>query len=271
MAAFADVMRFRVVSPPLAYGSRRLALSGGLTTMIDDDTSTVECLENALEDAQRKLADLAASLEALADVRAELAAVKADRDHLQKQIASLGEMQSETIVLDDADEEDTVDDQPLPSLDELMANLDSIAEADDPPAHTNSTTGLNTSVEMIAPELVFPDIYETGNGPSLSTESQPRTNSRVLVFADAKPPIKYPLYKKQTTIGRSETADISIDSQHISHVHARIAVSEEGAIVEDLASKNGIRINTRPVKRHLLRHGDVLSVGRSHFTFIETS
>lgn len=218
--------------------------------MADDNPSTIERLKHAL-----------------AELRAELAQVTADRDRLQKQVASLGEMQTETIVLDDEEEDDTVEDPPLPSLEELMRKLDTIAEAGDPPKDTHSAT--DPSIEMIAPEVVFPENYESDDEAPLAAEPRSRPNSRVLVFADTSPPIKYPLYKQQMTIGRSKAADISVDSQHISRVHARIALHDEGAIVEDVASKNGIKINARSVKRHLLRHGDVLSMGRVHFTFIE--
>ena len=97
-------------------------------------------------------------------------------------------------------------------------------------------------------------------------------NSRLLVFVDAEPPIKYPLYKSVMTVGRSEDADIRVDGDFISRVHARITTADAGAVtVEDVASKNGIRVNGQEVKRHVLRHGDVLSLGKLHFTFIDTA
>lgn len=221
--------------------------------MATDDTVTIEQLEDAL-----------------ADARAELTAVKADRDRLHKQLASLGEMQTETIVIDEEDKDETLDDPPLPSLEELMANLHSFSEAEEAPTRPHAPAASDTSIEMLAPELVFPERYERGEDMQAIT-GQRRMNSRLLVLADGNPPVKYPLYKKQTTIGRSSTADIRIQGDHVSRIHARVDLSDDGAVIEDVASKNGIAINTKAVKRHRLRHGDVLSLGRLHFTFIETN
>ncbi|HEU4617126.1 MAG TPA: FHA domain-containing protein, partial [Gammaproteobacteria bacterium] len=98
-----------------------------------------------------------------------------------------------------------------------------------------------------------------------------RRNSSVLVFLETDPPIKYPLYKEVTTIGRSELADIRVDGDFISRVHARILTGEGAVTVEDAGSKNGIEVNGRPVLRHALQHGDVVSLGTLHFTYIDTT
>jgi hypothetical protein len=97
-------------------------------------------------------------------------------------------------------------------------------------------------------------------------------NSRLLVFVDAEPPIKYPLYKAVMTVGRSETADIRVEGDFISRVHARVTTAADGQVTaEDVASKNGIQVNNEEVNRRVLRHGDVLSLGKLHFTFIDTA
>jgi FHA domain len=224
--------------------------------MTNDDTATIEVLEQALADAHAELAD-----------------VKADRDRLQKQLANVGDMLTETLVIEDADEDVTLDHAPLPSLDELMANLESFSEAVDTPTPSHTGTISDSSIEMLAPELVFGDEYAGGDASAAEEHRKagPKSNSRLLVLADAKPPIKYPLYKKHTTIGRSTTADIRVNGDHVSRIHARIDLREDGVVIEDVTSKNGIKINAQPIKRHWLQHGDVLSVGRLHFTFIETS
>jgi pSer/pThr/pTyr-binding forkhead associated (FHA) protein len=73
------------------------------------------------------------------------------------------------------------------------------------------------------------------------------------------------------TIGRSELADIRVDGDFISRVHARVLAHDGRAVVEDVASKNGIKVNGKPVKRQPLQHGDVLSLGKLHFTYIDTA
>jgi pSer/pThr/pTyr-binding forkhead associated (FHA) protein len=102
--------------------------------------------------------------------------------------------------------------------------------------------------------------------------SPPPRVSRVLVLLDEAQPIKYPLYKEVMTIGRSEQADIQIQSDFISRVHARVVSSDDGlVVVEDVASKNGIRVNSEQTARHELQHGDVVALGKTRFTFIDTS
>jgi pSer/pThr/pTyr-binding forkhead associated (FHA) protein len=93
----------------------------------------------------------------------------------------------------------------------------------------------------------------------------------VLVFLDAKQPIKYPLYKKVMTIGRAEDADIQINGDFVSRVHARLLCTDTGVTIEDVDSKNGIKVNSKLTERQTLRHGDVLGLGRLRFTFIDTA
>ena len=82
------------------------------------------------------------------------------------------------------------------------------------------------SQEMIAPELVFPEEFgETRR--STAQRPRPRAYRGVLVLLDHEQPIKYPLYKNVMTIGRSEQADIQINSDFISRVHARLVSTED--------------------------------------------
>jgi pSer/pThr/pTyr-binding forkhead associated (FHA) protein len=93
----------------------------------------------------------------------------------------------------------------------------------------------------------------------------------VLVYLDAQQPIKYPLYKPVMTIGRSEKADIYVSDDFISRVHARLLSTKDGVVVEDVASRNGIKVNSKQTERQILHHGDVLGIGKVRFTFIDTS
>ncbi len=211
------------------------------------------------------------SMRALTETRAALARVVAERDQLHKQFARIDGMQTETIALPDPEDEEPAVHSVL-SLDELMASLPSMEQArvDGPVYHTQPVSDVDASdesVEMISPELVFPE--EFGEKARQSTAG--RNGSRVLVYLDAQPPIKYPLYKDLITIGRSSSADIQIEDDFISRVHARIICDDEGVIVEDAHSKNGIKVNSRHVTRHILQHGDVIAFGKLRFTYVETA
>lgn len=238
-------------------------------------------LERALEKAEGKLLDQNARLDALGsgreesmrllqEARAALARVTAERDQLQRQLAAVEGMQTETIALPDDAEAEEPGIHAVPSIDELMLSLNiMISEtggqgrsrlsgqaAEHPDAEWH---------EMISPEVIAPE--EFGGGEK--DEPARSQTLRLLVFMDAAHPIKYPLYKDVMTIGRSESADIQIDDDYISRIHARLTRVAGETIIEDVGSKNGFKINTEPVRRHALRHGDVVGIGKLRFTFID--
>jgi DNA-binding winged helix-turn-helix (wHTH) protein len=69
-------------------------------------------------------------------------------------------------------------------------------------------------------------------------------------------------------IGRAPDATIQIDSPSVSRYHARILVSDAGAALEDLDSKNGTYVNgTRVVAAVPLADGCEIKIGRIVLTF----
>jgi hypothetical protein len=259
-----------------------------LRAKVDDiETSFVQRLEEAarrsstaehkIADQQKRLTALGngreESMRLLADARAELSRVSAERDELRKQLARIDGMQTATVTLGEEEIEEPNIRAALPSIEELMASLGSIEEAGSQHDSGHLLAPVvgddEESQEMIAPELVFPE--EFGEEQAKNRAASHARVSRVLVFLDERTPIKYPLYKNVMTIGRSEQADIQVDSDFISRVHARIVSTEEGAVLEDVDSKNGIKVNSQPTSRHPLQHGDVIGLGKLRFTFVDTA
>ncbi|HVS22823.1 MAG TPA: FHA domain-containing protein, partial [Gammaproteobacteria bacterium] len=202
-----------------------------------------------------------------------------ERDELLKKIDRIEGMQSSTVALTEEEQDEEPPIATLPSMDELMASLDGLQSGGvGLPAggHLLARVGSDDteSTEMISPELVFPDGYadekEDDEKEDASAESD-KPISRLLVFLDAPQPMKFPLYKKAMTIGRSEQADISVPDDFVSRVHARLVTTDSGVVVEDVASRNGITVNSQPTDRYTLRHGDVLGIGKLRFTFIDLS
>ncbi len=72
----------------------------------------------------------------------------------------------------------------------------------------------------------------------------------------------------ETVIGRDPGAGLFIDDASVSRRHARIVVTEEGATLEDLGSKNGTRLGDRKVEAPVpLDDGARLRVGTVALTF----
>jgi hypothetical protein len=257
-------------------------LEAGFTERLEEAARRGATAENKLADQQQRIVALGngreETMRQLTETRAELVRVRAERDELLKKLTRVEGMQSSTVALTDQEREEEPGVDTLPSMDDLMASLDGLASGSSAKpeggGHLLARVSLDEqeSQEMIAPELVFPDGYDDEDkedAPAPAASDAPV--SRVLVFLDAPQPIKYPLYKRVMTIGRSEEADIHVPGDFISRVHARIVTTNSGVLVEDVASKNGIKVNSKATDRHMLQHGDVLGIGKLRFTFIDTS
>jgi FHA domain-containing protein len=256
-------------------------LEAGFNERLEAATRRSKTAESKLADQQQRLVALGngreETMRRLADTRAELARVRAERDDLLKKLDRTEGMQTATVALTEEErvEEPTI--HPLPSMEDLMSALDKLAgEGDRSPlegGHSLAQVKLEDDPgrEMIAPELVFSDEDEDEDSDDESAEASGLPTSRLLVFLDAAHPIKYPLYKPVMTIGRSDKADIHVEGDFISRVHARLLSTIDGVVVEDIASKNGIKVNSKQTERQILHHGDVLGIGKVRFTYIDTN
>jgi len=74
-----------------------------------------------------------------------------------------------------------------------------------------------------------------------------------------------------TVIGRSESSAITLDDKQVSRSHAKIEVSEDVAVISDLGSGHGTRVNhTTLTSRTVIRHGDSITVGKTKLKFLVT-
>lgn len=78
------------------------------------------------------------------------------------------------------------------------------------------------------------------------------------------------LHGKSIVIGRGDRADIRLESDAVSRVHARILEEQGQWVVRDNASKNGIQVNGTLVSEHRLNHGDIIQVGDFTLRFSNT-
>ena len=65
------------------------------------------------------------------------------------------------------------------------------------------------------------------------------------------------------TIGREEGNTIQLNDERISRFHMKIQDDDNKLVLTDLESTNGTKVNGETVKLWILRHGDVISIGRS--------
>ncbi len=72
----------------------------------------------------------------------------------------------------------------------------------------------------------------------------------------------------EVVIGRSPDCQLTIEDPLVSRQHARIRVQGEDAAIEDLGSRNGVRVNGRKIEGlHLLKDGDRIRLGTQELVF----
>jgi pSer/pThr/pTyr-binding forkhead associated (FHA) protein len=71
------------------------------------------------------------------------------------------------------------------------------------------------------------------------------------------------------TVGRDPECEISHKDPRLSRRHAEFTVGEEGVIVRDLDSRNGIRVNGEAAKEAVLQPGDVVQIAQLTVRFID--
>ena len=77
-----------------------------------------------------------------------------------------------------------------------------------------------------------------------------------------------PLDRERMTIGRKPSNDIQIDNLAISGEHAAIVTILNDSFLEDLNSTNGTLVNGQPIKKHFLKNGDVVELGKYKLKYI---
>jgi len=74
------------------------------------------------------------------------------------------------------------------------------------------------------------------------------------VYQDLEPPL---------TIGREEGNDIQLNDERVSRCHFKVQRDNDRMVLTDLDSTNGTKVNGTECQLKILRHGDLIAVGRS--------
>jgi len=79
---------------------------------------------------------------------------------------------------------------------------------------------------------------------------------------------EFPLDKERLLIGRKPENDIQVDNLAVSGQHAAIITILNDSFLEDLDSTNGTFVNGKLVKKHALKHGDVVTIGKHELKYV---
>jgi pSer/pThr/pTyr-binding forkhead associated (FHA) protein len=79
---------------------------------------------------------------------------------------------------------------------------------------------------------------------------------------------EYELDKERITIGRKPDNDIQIDNLAVSGKHALIITILDDSFLEDLGSTNGTYVNGKLIKKHALKNGDIVAIGKHELKYV---
>lgn len=89
-----------------------------------------------------------------------------------------------------------------------------------------------------------------------------------LVFSfNSKQIDEFPLDKEVMTIGRKEDNDIRIENLAVSGHHAKLLTIFDDSFLEDLDSTNGTQVNGHNIRKHPLKNGDVIIIGKHELRY----
>lgn len=79
---------------------------------------------------------------------------------------------------------------------------------------------------------------------------------------------EFELDQERLTIGRKPENDIQIDNLAVSGKHSMIITILDDSFLEDLGSTNGTYVNGKLIKKHALKDGDVIAIGKHELKYI---
>jgi pSer/pThr/pTyr-binding forkhead associated (FHA) protein len=101
--------------------------------------------------------------------------------------------------------------------------------------------------------------------------SEPRSRMAALVVTHLQQHITtWPLTAGRISIGRATDNELRLDAPYISRHHCQVVTVGNVSTIEDLDSVNGISVNGKLAKLHVLRHADQIALGQHVLTYVES-
>jgi len=101
----------------------------------------------------------------------------------------------------------------------------------------------------------------------MMTEERQELPAIVLVMQAGKGVVQRTFHGDVVGIGRSDQNDFVIRDAKSSRTHCRITRDGNGCVLEDVGSRNGTRLNRRPVVQKRIQQGDVIGIGDTQIFF----
>ncbi len=248
--------------------AERLALAAADNKALGEQIARMQLRQN--DDAAAFEAELARHKDALQESERQKTKVAAELDQSQVYREEIERMLTRTNREHDA------------TVTELRQRIEYLEACNE--AHENTLTTKNAAIECLLTELTEkrrrtadgnsapertdadPDVAEAaGFAPTADRE---RVN-RLLVGRIDNQELRFPLFKKRLTIGRTQENDIQLNVPYISRRHAVLSTEGDVTRVIDWGSKNGVYVNSERVTERFLKSGDKVMIGNAEFRYEE--
>ena len=94
------------------------------------------------------------------------------------------------------------------------------------------------------------------------SEAVSRMPPKLIVTRDGETLADFTFKEKKILVGRSDFADVIIDDDYVSKIHAILLLYSDALILLDLNSANGTTVNSVKVRKTILKDDDIISLGR---------
>jgi hypothetical protein len=149
--------------------------------------------------------------------------------------------------------------------------LDAPVPAAEPPVPSQARRGAVPAESSPQPSSArggaAPAQSSTQRAPARREAVPPRSprTTRAMLLTDGRRVLVPP---SGAVLGRSRECDIVLDDAGVSRRHAQISPTEDGWVLSDLGSTNGVRVNDRALRgTHELRLGDRIEMGATELVF----
>jgi type II secretory pathway predicted ATPase ExeA len=110
-----------------------------------------------------------------------------------------------------------------------------------------------------------PSVKMTDQDPELpvlgTREAVTRLPPKLIITKDGENLAEFVFKEKKVLIGRSDFADVIVEDDFVSKMHAVLLLYSDALILLDLNSANGTTVNSVKVSKTLLKDDDVISLG----------
>ncbi len=124
-------------------------------------------------------------------------------------------------------------------------------------------------LEVVATRLGLELVTETLTSDTSPQQALDIGEAQLRMSLEGEAASEIALNQSRMVMGREQDCDICIESRFISRFQCLFMLTRRGWYVMDLGSTNGTYVNARRIREHLLRDGDMITIGRHQILFCQ--